>query len=45
MTDLVMPTEKMVQNCASMGWEYLGDGLFGKGDVIGWFTSEGFQKK
>lgn len=44
--DIVNPTEQMIKNCAAMGWVYCGDGLFEKGDMIGWFTqSFGFQKE
>jgi hypothetical protein len=38
------PTQKQINNCILAGWEYLGDGLFAKDDVLGYFTKEGFKK-
>jgi len=40
-----LPTAKKIQCCAEMGWDYLGDGLFTNGDLIGWFTEKGFHKE
>ena len=45
MPDLVMPTSQRIANCEACGWEYLGEGLFGKGNVIGYFTDKGFVKQ
>lgn len=39
------PTPKQIQNCASMGWTYLGDGLFERSGVLGYFTETGFTKE
>jgi hypothetical protein len=38
------PNPKMLRNCKAMGWEYLGDGIFAKGDVIGYFVERNFVK-
>ena len=38
------PTADQIRNCKSMGWEYIGDGLFIKGDVIGYFVNRNFVK-
>lgn len=38
------PTKDQIRNCASWGWEYLGDGIFAKNDTIGYFTKNGFKK-
>jgi len=43
--DLVMPTAQRINNCALCGWEYLGDGVFAKGELLGWFTTRGFKKQ
>lgn len=32
------PTQQQLERCELMGWEYLGDGLFSKGEKIGLFT-------
>lgn len=37
------PSEKQIENCESAGWEYLGNGLFAKGELIGWFTDNGWH--
>lgn len=42
---MLIPTQKQIENCAGMGWQYLGDGLFAKGDLLGWFTENGFYKE
>ena len=39
-----MPSPFRIDNCERWGWEYLGDGLFSKGDLVGWFTDNGFKK-
>jgi hypothetical protein len=41
---VITPTDKQIQNCELMGWEYLGEGLFCRGDEMGYFTAEGFEK-
>lgn len=40
-----LPTEKQIEHCAGMGWRYIGDGLFARGDVVGYFTDQGFKKE
>jgi len=42
---MIMPTVKQLGLCAMMGWEYIGDGLFTRGDLVGYFTAEGFKKE
>lgn len=40
------PTNKQISNSQLLGWEYLGDGLFTKGDLLGYFTQDGrFMKE
>lgn len=39
------PTKEQLENCALMNWTYIGDGLFTKGDFIGYFTDSGFVKE
>lgn len=34
---LQIPTEKQIINSGNMGWEYIGDGLFAKGEELGYF--------
>lgn len=41
---MVLPTEKQIENCALMSWEYIGDGIFERNGQMGWFTSNGFHK-
>jgi len=41
----VEPNSDQLRNAQSMGWEYLGDGLFSKGDLMGWFYVGGFWKE
>lgn len=41
----IYPTPKKIENCQSMGWEYMGGGEFLKGDLIGYFTKNGFVKE
>lgn len=41
---MLEPTEKQLKACEGMNWEYIGDGLFIKGDLVGWFTENGFMK-
>jgi hypothetical protein len=43
-TVITNPTVKQLERCALCGWEYLGDGLFAKDDILGWFTAKGFIK-
>lgn len=38
--DLIEPTPIRIKNAASMGWEYLGDGLFSRGEQLGGWTDE-----
>lgn len=38
------PTKDQLENCKSMGWDYLGDGIFAKDDSIGWFEGRHFVK-
>lgn len=45
MDDAIMPTEEQIENCESMGWAYHGYGLFERGDEIGYFTADGFEKE
>ena len=39
------PTSDQLQNCVSWGWEYIGDGLFMKDDLMGYFTKYGFKRE
>jgi len=38
------PTDVQRERASLMGWSYLGDGLFGRGDFIGWFEGRFFVK-
>lgn len=40
----IEPTPQQLQNCKDFGWLYLEDGIFCKGDILGYFTAEGFFK-
>lgn len=40
-----MPTPKQIEICSACEWEYLGDGIFAKGETMGWFTDSGFVKE
>lgn len=42
---MITPTEKQIENAIAMGWEYLGDGIFCKEDVMGYYTKTGFVKE
>ena len=44
MPDLVLPKSSQIENALSMGWEYLGDGIFAKGEDLGYFTRRGFRR-
>jgi len=35
---VISPTVKQVTNAHSMGWQYIGDGYFARGDDIGGFV-------
>lgn len=40
------PTKKQLDQCALLGWEYIGDGLFVREPLIGWFDEhKGFIKE
>jgi hypothetical protein len=39
--EITLPTPKQLENTTISGWEYLEDGLFVKGDVMGYFTEDG----
>lgn len=41
---IIKPTQKQIINCELTGWEYLGDGLFAKDDILGYFTDKGFVR-
>ncbi len=43
--EVLMPTDTQINNALCFGWEYLGDGLFSKGDDVGYFTMKGFKKE
>jgi hypothetical protein len=45
MNKISTPTQLQIDNCALFGWEYLDDGLFSKGDLLGYFTPMGFIKE
>lgn len=34
---LQIPTAKQIKNSGNMGWEYIGEGLFAKGEELGYF--------
>lgn len=43
---MILPTETQLENCLSFGWVYLNDGIFSRGESIGYFTKDrGFQKE
>jgi len=42
---IIYPTPIKIENCKSMGWEYMGKGEFLKGDLMGYFTKNGFVKE
>ncbi len=33
----MQPTAPQIEKCELMGWQYLGDGLFARGDQLGSF--------
>lgn len=39
----IEPNEKQISNCKRWGWEYIGDGLFVKNELIGFFTENGWR--
>lgn len=41
----IQPTQAQIANCLSTGWEYDNEWFFAKGDLIGYFTAEGFKKE
>ena len=45
MSNLNLPSDIQIKHCGFMGFEYLGDGIFGRNDQIGWFTNDGFHKE
>lgn len=38
------PTQDQIKNCKVSGWHYDGDGLFTRGDDIGWFEGRQFKR-
>lgn len=42
---MVEPTPKQIEIAELMGFEYIGDGWFVKGEFFGWFTEKGFHKE
>lgn len=42
---MILPTHKQLECCDLWGWKYIGDGLFGRGELIGYFTDKGFIKE
>lgn len=45
MPDAITPTTTQLNNCERWGWDYLGDGIFTKGEWLGYFTKQGFKKR
>ena len=41
---MLEPTAKQIAAAQGMGWVYIDDCLFVKGDWIGWFEESGFKK-
>ena len=39
------PTDKQINNSELMGWTYEGEGIFFRGEQIGYFTVSGFRKE
>jgi len=39
------PSNQQIERCAMMNWEYMGMGLFSRGEQMGWFTDKGFFKE
>lgn len=44
MPDLILPSNKQIENTVGMGWQYLGDGIFAKDEELGYFTKQGFRR-
>lgn len=42
---MVIPTQLQIRNAYFMGWVYLGDGLFTRDELLGYFTETGFIKE
>jgi hypothetical protein len=40
-----LPTPIQLENSALMDWNYLGDGIFERDGVMGFFTDDGFKKE
>lgn len=38
-------TSSQIEKAAFMGWIYEGQGLFSRGEDIGWFTESGFVRE
>lgn len=47
MNEVKTPTQKQIDHCEVMGWDYAGDGLFESKEqrMMGWFTESGFNKE
>ncbi len=41
---MTMPTPQQIEFCEVSGWDYLGDGIFARGEQIGWFEGREFKK-
>lgn len=39
------PTPDQIENSKALGWEYVGDGYFVKGDMMGYFVEKQFFKE
>ncbi len=44
MDNPIEPTNEQIESCINWGWEYLQDGIFLKGDIVGYYTVGGFEK-
>lgn len=42
---MIIPTRQQIELAALMKWVYIGDGLFGRGEEIGYYTHSGFRKE
>jgi len=42
---MTKPTQTQIDRCASMGWHHDGEGIFTRGQEIGYFTADGFVKE
>ena len=38
-------TPEQIERCKLMGWEYIGDGFFERGEQMGWFDGRSFVKE